>query len=480
MKLGMRVLASLAVGFLLGVSAGGASGLAAEAATDGWLRDARAYAERFGTSVEEGLRRLELQGRVGLLDELLEVEAEATFGGLWIEHEPDFRVVALFTEAEEGRGLLSEAALGDLAPLVEVRPARYTRAELRAQLEETDLRLQGAGARADLSVNTRKNRLEVLTTDPTALLSALAAKDGGLPEAALVVEVGSLFKPNMDLRGGRPVTRLNPFSGCTSGFAVQSSQGELGITTAGHCENNLLYQDEFSALTLRLEAYSGHHDVQWHRGTCHDTILNQIDDGIGIRGIARTVSRSAQAVGTFVCKHGRTTGRTCGTIDGKSVKPSYVPSGKGTFICVRNGGAVVSDDGDSGGPWHVGDQAYGVHSGGTDDLTQGIYMAVDYMSLRGFSVLRYRASMNPSGVMTCNGHSQNFYCYVSGRGGTPPYTYSNWSYYGPASSWSSNGSSASGSYGFPSCPSGSYNSISAQVTDSCGRVGYGSTYFFCP
>ena len=80
MKLGMRVLASLAVGFLLGVSAGGASGLAAEAATDGWLRDARAYAERFGTSVEEGLRRLELQGRVGLLDELLEVEAEPKSG----------------------------------------------------------------------------------------------------------------------------------------------------------------------------------------------------------------------------------------------------------------------------------------------------------------------------------------------------------------------------------------------------------------
>lgn len=454
-------------------------GMVPEAPTDARMEDAMAYAEEFGTGLEEALRRLELQDRVGLLDELLEVEAEKTFGGLWMEHQPEFRVVALFTRPGEGRVLLSEAALGDLASLVEVRPAAVTLAQLRARLEETRQRVQSAGAAADLWINVRRNRVEVLTPDPRALHSALTAKGAALPPATAVVEVESLLQPSADLRGGRPIADFSTFTACTAGFAVRSSTGRLGLSTAGHCDDNQTYEDTFTPLFFRGGRFRGSHDVQWHSVGCNDTIRNEIDTGVGIREINGSVSRSAQAVGTFLCKFGRSSGHTCGAIDGKSVCPSYVPSCNKTFICVRAASGPIELPGDSGGPWFRDNRAYGIHSGG-DRTLRAIYMAVDYMGSQGYSVLNYRAGVIPYPHITCSADALGFSCYASGRNGTPPYTFSNWSYFGPATTWSGGGTNASGTYDFLGCPEGAYNSISVQVRDACGRTGTSSVQFFCP
>lgn len=437
-------------------------------------RDAQAYAGQFGVSLEEALERLELQGRIGLLGELLEKEVPASFGGLWIEHEPEFRVVTLFTEGAEAeaRSMLNEAALGQLAPILEIRRADVSMAELEAQLEEAERQVRAVEVRADLQINVHENRVEILTPSPSALIEALDSRRLQTPANTQIVGVDELSQPTADLRGGRPLSQ------CTSGFSVRSHSGELGLATAGHCSNSQTYRDSSTPLTLKTEHYAGSHDVQWHTATCNDDFRNQIFDGSSNRTISGTVSRSAQAVGTYVCKYGKTTGASCGLIWSRSYCPNYVPNGRSTFITVY--GNNIIDNGDSGGPWYVGSQAYGVSSGKFSDGDAAIYMAVDWMSTVGYSVLTTQAAVTPWVSLTCTNATQSFSCSAAGGNGTPPYTFSNWSYWGNATSWSASGSSISGNYGLGGCPGGGINSIQVQVQDACGRTGFGGIEFLCP
>ena len=71
---------------------------------DSLLQDATSYAALEGVSVDEAVRRLQLQQKVSELDAALAAEESPTFAGLWIQHQPQFRVVARFTDpAAEGR-----------------------------------------------------------------------------------------------------------------------------------------------------------------------------------------------------------------------------------------------------------------------------------------------------------------------------------------------------------------------------------------
>ena len=83
-------------------------------------------------------------------------------------------------------------------------------------------------------------------------------------------------------------------------------------------------------------------------------------------------------VGDPVCKYGRTTGYTCGTIESKT----YDPDGSetqfaATFIYVDGGDVNLSEPGDSGGPWFYGTSAYGIHHGGLGN--DSVFMAQNYM-----------------------------------------------------------------------------------------------------
>ncbi|MEM9292109.1 MAG: S1 family peptidase [Acidobacteriota bacterium] len=435
-------------------------------------RDAVAYAEYFGTDIEEALRRLELQTRIGVLDAALTEDTADTFAGLWIDHEPEFNVVALFTDTSVAQEWLSEETLGDLASIVTVQSAAVTLKHLESNLEEVEAQLRAANQIADLQINVRENQVEILTLNPIELMAALSSKRVALPPRTEIVEVESLSEPSAEFRGGRLVTH------CTSGFAVISTAGRLGLSTAGHCPNSSTYEDSGTPLSLISETFQGSHDVQWHSVGCNDTILNQVFDGTTSREISGSVGRNSQAVGTWVCRFGRKTGASCGLIWGKSFCPSYIPNGRSTFITVTNN-QTPSQGGDSGGPWFVGNHAYGIHSGSSGFAS--IYMAVDYMATQGYSVLKHAAGVVPSAIVSCYNDSEIFRCSASAQGGSPPHTFSNWQYYGPATSWLGTGPRISGSFGsFPGCRNGAYNSVIVQVTDACDRVGNGGETFYCP
>ncbi|WP_420125911.1 S1 family peptidase [Longimicrobium sp.] len=330
-----------------------------EAVVDGIQQDAAVYAATFGVSAQEGARRLQLQEAVDALNARLTAEQAATFAGLSIEHAPEFHVVARFTR--KGEETIRPYLTPELAQVVRVEPARFTLQQLERRLEASYHRVRNSGIPAAGGVDVRANRAEVHVQRgrSAAARAVLAAGE------AAVVEVDHLPKEEIAMYGGLGI------STCTTGFTVYNSSGSRGVSTAGHCGNSQSLSGY--ALTFRGEAYSGSYDIQWHNASGH-TYPNTIKVSTSTRAITGTRSRTSQTVGSQVCKQGKTTGYTCGTI----ATISYCASGACTWVQVAGNGVNLSEGGDSGGPWFSGNTAYGSHTYGMGN--DSAYMPINYIS----------------------------------------------------------------------------------------------------
>lgn len=346
------------------------------------MEDAASYAAATGVDQEEAVRRLRLQRLVGELDAAL-TEEDASFAGLWIEHKP-YRIIARFTERAGEARLTARLAGGPLEGLVETRSARSSVRELEQRQKELRAAADAAQVRLASEVDIPGNRIRAFSLLDTPGLSArLAAAGGRLPQNVEVERVASLPEPDT-LIGGAAL------NGCTAGFAVRAPNGELGISTAGHCYNDQYYAGIY--LPFRAD-YDGHYyDVQWNSTCGRVDVSNKFESGIGVRSVIGTRSRSAHSVGQYVCKYGQTTLRTCGYVSSKSYDPgrSYYTGLDYYATFIRVDGYRLRDFGDSGGPWYDEDIALGIHhSAAANDANDAVYMAINYISGINVSVLTY-------------------------------------------------------------------------------------------
>lgn len=334
--------------------------------------DAPSYANEFGVSLDEAARRLNLQSAAGELGAALEAEESATFGGLWIEHKPEFRVIVRFTDTASGERLASRIAGGPLAGLVDVRPARTPLAELEKQQKALRVAGNKAGVQFESDVDVRTNRMNVYTLDP----AALQAKIGHALPAGTQVERVSRLTREQALMGG------NALTSCTAGFTVRhNSSGELGVLTAAHCSDYQYFNGAY--LPWRAAKNSQYTDAQWHSTCGIVDVTNQVLSYDGTRTITSIRSRTYQAVGHYVCKYGMETGYSCGLIESKAHDPGT--NYDGTFVRVND---KVNGGGDSGAPWYQETVALGIHHGETWD-GKAIYQPVDYISPLNVSILTY-------------------------------------------------------------------------------------------
>ena len=346
---------------------------------DPLAQDAAVYAETYGVTLEEAVRRLELQAAVGELDAALAENEAGTFAGLWIEPRPTFRVVARFTE--RGRETIRRYLVPELEALVDVRGARVPLARLVAEVEASGSITRNVGVYADADVNLAENRAEVYVRSREALDAALRRRGARLPADVAVQEVNELAVLEADIYAGLALTT------CTSGYSVRHNDGRTGITTAAHCGNS--QSRSGTSLPFQAARYGDSYDVQWHT-TPGFTDRPWARDGLsdsttpGYRIITSTTSRANQPVGGTVCKYGKTTGRTCGGIQSKTYNPGLVPSSDATWIRVHQDGVNLSEGGDSGGPWYFGGSAYGIHHCGIGN--DACYMAVNYIGSAGLGL----------------------------------------------------------------------------------------------
>ena len=341
--------------------------------------DAQSYASDYDVTLQEAKRRLGLQESAGALQADLLSNESSTFGGLWIQNEPDFKIVVRFTQDGEST-VRPYVTGGPLSGLVEVRTADATLNDLKtAQSDATTIAI-GFGIRVESQVDVIENRVKLFVVDKAGLDSSLAASSVQLPSKVDVVTVSQLSRNTTDLYGGLTLTSPSDID-CTSGFSVKHSDGSRGITTAAHCENDR----EFNGTDLDFVQgiLGGKHDVQWHEAPGF-TLRNLVYDGSGNRYVYGTESVNDQTVGEYVCKYGIATGFDCGDIVTISFQPTdqtgcSIPcSFSATFIRVHKDGVDLADSRDSGGPWFRGNTAYGIMRSQLGD--DAIYMPIDYIS----------------------------------------------------------------------------------------------------
>jgi hypothetical protein len=201
------------------------------------LRDAGAYAEQFGVTVQDALQRLGYQDDIGNLSAALQANEADTFGGLWIEHEPDYRVVVLFTRKGE-RTIRPYLAGKPFAHLVEVRQARYTLAELEAIYAQTTRELAKLDFDANVLLDVSVNRVTITVGDREWFESELRRAGVQLPDGVelAVVEGGSTAR-DKDLLLTPPVPGIAfPRQKPTEGFRTCMAAALVGtLRLEGAC-----------------------------------------------------------------------------------------------------------------------------------------------------------------------------------------------------------------------------------------------------
>lgn len=145
---------------------------------------------------------------------------------------------------------------------------------------------------------------------------------------------------------------------CSAGFNVHRG-GQDYLVDAGHCTAGLpFWQGVGPSVDSRFP------------GTDYGLIRNDSGDAPGVvdtyNGGAQPITRAGNAqVGENVCKSGRTTGLTCGTVTALNQTVNY-DDGHGGVQSVHGliQTNVVCDHGDSGGPLFDGSTGLGTVSGG--------------------------------------------------------------------------------------------------------------------
>jgi hypothetical protein len=101
--------------------------------SDPLLAAAEEVAKDLGISVEAALAILDRQPRVGRLRSALAREGPASYGGTFLEYEPEYRIVllALPGGAEEVTRAVDELGFADLSRFVSVRETPYSEEVLK-------------------------------------------------------------------------------------------------------------------------------------------------------------------------------------------------------------------------------------------------------------------------------------------------------------------------------------------------------------
>ncbi len=333
---------------------------------EAYQEDAEAYVAAFGGTVLEAIRRLKLQGAVAELDATLQSQEKATFAGLWIEHTPRFRVVVQLTQGGK-EIVLPYIQKGPIADLVEVQAALVSLAQLRAIQADVIQDIQSTGVPAESDIDLQANGIKVYVTSRKQFEVALAKESRQLPDNVQVIEIAQLSQPMANWYAG------NSLNACTAGFSLWNVAYVRYSSTAGHCTGSA-YSPLGAPIFSRVE---GAYDFQVNPAPSGYTIKNWAADNIvDSTPYYREITSwwASASVGTALCKFGKTTGFTCGTVESSN----YNYQGSSTWLLVKstNANVKISCGGDSGSPVYSGSTAVGELVAGWCDLGNNKFIAM--------------------------------------------------------------------------------------------------------
>ncbi len=158
------------------------------------LLEAVIYAEHYEITTDEAMRRFEIQEAFAGLDTELGIKEPETFAGLYIQHEPEFRIVVLFTR--EGEEIMKPYIPEGMAEYVEVRTAAFSFLELQNAQREVSATLRSLGIPADSGIHVMDNKVEYRITDLSAIDKAISDGSLTVPDCVVFIEVKGLAQPD--------------------------------------------------------------------------------------------------------------------------------------------------------------------------------------------------------------------------------------------------------------------------------------------
>jgi streptogrisin C len=166
-------------------------------------------------------------------------------------------------------------------------------------------------------------------------------------------------RPAADLLGGHQVNMSNGYL-CSAGFNARTSSGARIFLTAGHCtvDRPTFSRAGITIGSTRLSRYPGN-DYGAVNISSSAWVQRGLVEGWSVADI-RVRGTSSAPVGARLCKSGRTTGWTCGSVTAKNVTVNY---GGGDVVSGLYEHSACVEGGDSGGPNLSGNYAQGLTSG---------------------------------------------------------------------------------------------------------------------
>lgn len=305
-----------------------------------------------GLSAGQVRARLAVEAGAPYVERRLRTELGTAFGGAWLAADATSLIVGVTDPVQAARITAAGA-----------RPAVVARSE-------GDL----ARAKAALDATAAGTTIHAWYVDPASnsvVVQADSTADGtrfvrtsGAPTAAVRVSAAPAYRPVYDIRGGDQYT-INGNVLCSVGFAVAGGFvtaghcGGVGSTTSGSGSANGVAQGTFRGSSFPDNDYAW---VQTNGNWTAQPVVNNYSGGT-----ASVAGSNEAAVGSSVCRSGRTTGWRCGTIQGKNVTVNY----SGQLVYGLTSTSACAQPGDSGGSFISGDQAQGVTSGAGGDCASG-------------------------------------------------------------------------------------------------------------
>lgn len=340
---------------------------------------ASVYAEQYGVDLDTARYRINLQSEIGDLNASLEMKERETFGGLWVEHVPEYNIILRFTNvdsdvfesyreqitfAEHVQLQTGGISLGELT-LIHARVAELIDGVKRSNAE----------IHVDSSLNIPRNRVDVLLEE-TYGVDWDSIFRAYLPHVE-IVKVDALPKPLSEVRAG------NFFDGstCTIGWNVTYA-GQRYASSAYHCP---AIQYQGNTFATRTGWYGSNVDLEIFYAPTGYTLPNRwqitYPNGWATNLVTVERSKSQTPVGTFVCNIGAGSSTTwrCGSVTSQNYCYNY-PGG-----CNWMQANMYACNGDSGGPVLTDVQAYGMAVGGNCNNSL-VYMPLDEFWSRGVHV----------------------------------------------------------------------------------------------
>jgi streptogrisin C len=297
--------------------------------------------------------RLRTEAAAPVIEKRLRVQLGGGFAGAWIPAGATRLTVAVTTPAAAAKA----RAEGAEAKVVRRGEADLTKA--RTALDAHAARARG-GAIRGWYVDVATNSVVVMARPGAEAGARAFAKDSGAGPVS-VVTTAEAPKPMYDVRGGDQYV-INGNTLCSIGFAVAG-----GFVSAGHCGGTgspTLGYNNVAQGTFAGSSFPGN-DYSWIRTNGNWTSQPWVNNYAG--GNVIVAGSQDAAVGSSVCRSGRTTGWRCGTILGRDETVVY---SQGAVSGLSRSNACA-EPGDSGGSWISGNQAQGVTSGGSGNCSSG-------------------------------------------------------------------------------------------------------------